>query len=383
MDVKKCRDPRWRRLFLVLAVILVLLAALFLYVTGVLRGEGLLYEFAVIFLFLLGLLGAIAVALLVYALFKRWCELRGAPPKGQGTRESSGPSSVHLPSTIYKRPDPLLYSQYFLMSKGLAVTWDNPDIWLTELPAPDGTMAPVASNALLPNHSYRIHARIYNNSLEAPAVGMPVIFAFLTFGIGIVPTLIGVSIVDLPVKGATGHPAFTFRDWLTPAGPGHYCIQVGLFWPDDAEPGNNIGQENVDVKKTASPATFTFPVRNDSPQRRLFRLEVDAYPPPTVPTCPPDDRQAPNVAGALLFRGRDPAAGMARLAAHRRDAHPLPAGWTVVFSPAAEFVLAGGDHVDITTTINVPGAVPTPRPINVNAFADGDFAGGVTLYVHS
>lgn len=383
MDSGRCRDPRWRRLLLVLAVILVLLAALFLYVTGMLHGEGLLYQYAVIILFLFALLGAIAVALLLYALFKRWCELRGAPPKGQGTRESSGPSSVHLPSTIYKRPDPLLYSQYFLMSKGLAVTWDNPDIWLTELPAPDGSMAPVASNALMPNHSYRIHARIYNNSLEAPAVGMPVIFAFLTFGIGIVPTLIGVSIVDLPVKGAIGHPALTSCDWHTPVVAGHYCIQVGLFWPDDAEPGNNIGQENVDVKKTASPATFTFPVRNDSPHRRQFRLEADGYPPPTVPACPPDVRQAPNAAGALMTRARDPAAGVARLAAHRRESHPIPDGWTVVFSPGAEFVLAGGEQVDITATVNVPGPVPTPRPINVNAFADGDLAGGVTLYVHS
>ena len=114
-------------------------------------------------------------------------------------------------------------------------------------------MAPVASNALLPNHTYRIHARIYNNSLEAPAVGMPVFFGFLTFGIGIVPTLIGVSIVNLPVKGASGHPALTSHDWQTPATAGHYCVQIGLYWPDDAEPGNNIGQENVDVKKLCVP----------------------------------------------------------------------------------------------------------------------------------
>src|SRR5207245_41991 len=122
--------------------------------------------------------------------------------------------------------------------------------------------------ALLPGHVYRIHARIYNGSLEAPAVGMPVVFSFLTFGIGIVPNQIGVKAVDLPVKGANGHPVETFQDWLTPAAPGHYCIQVYLLWPDDAEPGNNLGQENVDVKKFASPATFQFPLRNDAPTSR-------------------------------------------------------------------------------------------------------------------
>jgi hypothetical protein len=302
--------------------------------------------------------------------------LRGAPPKGAGTRENSGPSSVHLPSTIYKRPDPMIYSQYYLMAHGFAVTWDNPDIWLSELPASDGTMTPVASQNLLPNHVYRIHARIYNGSLEAPAVGMPVFFSFLTFGIGIVPTLIGVVLVNLPVKGAAGHPAETFVDWRTPVAVGHYCIQVGLFWLDDAEPANNLGQENVDVKKLASPAVFGFPLRNDAPGRRHFRLEVDAYPPPVPPPCPepaPDATEKP---------ARDPAAGIARLAAHRREAHPLPPGWSVAFSPAAEFVLAGGEQIDIVATVTVSGSVPEPQPVNVNAFADGVLAGGVTLFVH-
>src|ERR1700687_2116058 len=38
--------------------------------------------------------------------------------------------SIRVPSDVYKRPDPLIYAQYFLRSQGLAVTWDNPDIWL-------------------------------------------------------------------------------------------------------------------------------------------------------------------------------------------------------------------------------------------------------------
>lgn len=381
MDWLKCYDPQWRRFLVALASLAVFVAALFLYVRGWLFGAGLLYSFAVLLLFCFALAGCIALALLIYALFRRWCELRGAPPKGRGTRERAGPNSVHLPSTIYKRPDPLIYSQYFFMARGFAVTWDNPDIWVTELPAPDGTMAPVGSHNLVPNHVYRIHARIYNGSLEAPAVGMPVIFSFLTFGIGIVPTLIGVAVVDLPVKGAAGHPKETFHDWLTPATSGHYCLQVGIFWPDDAEPGNNIGQENVDVKKLASPATFRFPLRNDAPTTRHFRLEVDSYPPPVPPDC--SDPPAHDSTGRGAAAQQDPAVGAARLAVHRRDAHPLPPDWSVIFLPGSELLLRGGEQVDIIATVNVPATLPAPQPINVNAFADGTFAGGVTLYVHS
>ena len=33
---------------------------------------------------------------------------------------------IQLPPDVYKRADPLIYSQYYLMAQGLAVTWDNP-----------------------------------------------------------------------------------------------------------------------------------------------------------------------------------------------------------------------------------------------------------------
>ncbi len=37
---------------------------------------------------------------------------------------------VSLSDPALKRPDPLIYDQYYLMALGFAVTWDNPDIWL-------------------------------------------------------------------------------------------------------------------------------------------------------------------------------------------------------------------------------------------------------------
>src|SRR5690349_5848257 len=198
----RCGDLRIRALFLLLLVLAVFSAALFLYIVGLLTGAGFVYSLAVLLLLFFAIAGAIALAFLTYSLYKRWCERRGKPPKGQGTREDSGSPSVYLPPIIYKRPDPLIYSQFYLMAQGLAVTWDNPDIWITELPAGDGSMAPVSPNALQPNHVYRVHALIHNGSTEAPAVGMPVIFSFLSFGIGVTSTPFGLTPVTLPVKGA-------------------------------------------------------------------------------------------------------------------------------------------------------------------------------------
>ncbi len=41
----------------------------------------------------------------------------------------SGPADCQpVSSDIYRRPDPLIYDQYYLMAQGIAVSWDNPDI---------------------------------------------------------------------------------------------------------------------------------------------------------------------------------------------------------------------------------------------------------------
>src|SRR5262245_30065982 len=364
----RCADPRARFVLLVLTAIVVLIVTLVLYLYGWRSGARLLCLYALLLRFVFALAGAAAVAFVLYRLLRRWCARCGKPPKGKGTREDTGPVVAHLPPSIHKRPDPLIYSQFFLKAQGLAFTWNNPDIWLTELPDPNGVLVPVDSYDLAPDHTYRVHARVYNGSLEAPAVGLPVVFSYLSFGIGTVSNPIGARTVNLPVKGASGHPQVTFHDWKTPAA-GHYCLQVRLIWPDDSQPGNNLGQENVQVKKLNSPkAEFTFPLRNDGHARRLCRLEVDAYPPPVPPACP-DGATAPTAA-----------AWRERIAAHRPEAHPLPPGWSVTFSPGPEHLLGPGEEVEITATVLVAENLPTPRPVNVNAVADGALAGGVTLY---
>src|SRR5207237_1437355 len=135
---------------------------------------------------------------------------------------------LFIPPKIYRRPDPLIYDQYYLMAQGLAVTWDNPDIQLY-----DKIGNPVSSIALVAGQPYTVRARIWNGSLDAPAVNMPVRFSYLEFGIGTINHLLGETTVDLPVKGAAGCPAYADMPW-TPPSAGHFCLQVELAWDDDA-----------------------------------------------------------------------------------------------------------------------------------------------------
>ena len=267
----------------------------------------------------------------------------------------------NVPAWAYRQPDPLIYSQQYLQSLGLAVTWHNPDIHL-ELPGAPGVE--VDSNALLPDTDYVVVARIWNGATTAPAPALPVKVSYLEFGIGTTHHDVGVKKVDLPAKGAVGCPATARVGWHTPPAPGHYCLQVELLWDDDAQPGNNLGQHNTDVKALNSPhAAFTFPVRNDRPERRLITIELDGYTLPELDPCGEDGHE----------RG-------GRLARHQRWAWPLPDGWRVIADPS-ELALAAGDSADVTVDVTAPDGFVGRQAINVHALSGSDLLGGVTLYV--
>ena len=286
-----------------------------------------------------------------------------------------------IPPDVYRRPDPLIYSQSYLRSLGLAITWDNPDIALFDVA---GGMVEVSSSALIADTEYEIQATIYNGSTDAPAIGMPVQFSFLSFGIGTISTFIGTTTVDLPVRGAPGHPATAGMRWRTPQTPGHYCIQVRLIWADDANPANNLGQENTHVGAAQSPAVFTFPVHNADVVPRTLRLAADSYRPPEPIDCDQYER------GRRVFerrRGKDHGGNSQDdwcwelRRRHEREKWGIEPGWDVQIDPD-ELSLAPGEIQDVTVAIEPPATFAGTEAVNINA-ADETSAliGGVTLYV--
>jgi hypothetical protein len=275
-----------------------------------------------------------------------------------------------IPDDVYRRPDPCIYSQSYLMSQGFAVTWNNPDIWLQR------NQVTVPSTSLEPDTLYELVARVWNNSVEAPAVGLPVRFSYIDFGIGGAPTLIGVKSVDLPVKGANGHPAYARIPWKTPSTPGHYCIRVQLIWSDDANPLNNLGQENTDVKPLNSPhALFAVPVRNDGRAARTLRIEADFYERPAAVPCPEAPARQPALSREEIAVNR-----RAALARHGREHSRVPADWRVEVQPG-QLRLDPGEEGNIAVDITAPDGFAGRQAININAFDGDQLAGGVTVYV--
>ena len=324
-----------------------------------------LYVWLILYLVILALLGLIGLVRVVQGVLRKKCKKAFGDPKGKGSEGHPPSKTIHLPPHTYKRPDPMIYCQSYLMSKGIAVTWDNPDIQLF-----DG-INPVSSSDIGTNKQYRIRAQIWNGSVDAPAVNMLVRFYYLSFGVGTIKHYIGETFVDVPVKGAPGLPAVAEHLWTTPTTAGHYCLLAELLWPDDANPNNNLGQENLNVKKLNSPnATFEFMLRNDSAFRRRLILRADAYRLPGRTPCP--DRP--------WMRGRtqhDP------YAPHRLSAHPVPAGWQISFQPGEVIDLGPEGEQLITVKVTAPDGFAGRQAINVNAFDGDDLVGGVTLYAES
>jgi hypothetical protein len=317
-----------------------------------------------------GCLLVLAAATSIFIWLLRWLRNLFKKLRGPGDQPLPGIVSEQghpVPASIYRRPDPFIYDQYYLAKQGWAdIRLEDP----AEVVPPGESPTAVDSSALLPGKTYDVVARVWNNSLVAPAVHMPVHYAYLEFGIGTTKHDIpGATYVDLSVKGADACPAFARRSWTTPTTPGHYCLQIELEWPDDANPDNNLGQHNTNVKALNSPnAVFKFPVRNGGEVAQAIRLEVDAYRLPELPECEREQPREPGMRHTTDLRR------------HRREDYPVPEGWVVDLAPQ-QFPLPPGAEQEVTVHITAPDGFSGQKAFNVHGFSSGAPVGGVTLYV--
>src|SRR5262249_14391575 len=105
-----------------------------------------------------------------------------------------------IPEPLVRRPDPCIYSQFYLASQGLPVTWDNPDIWV----------APASNPGAIEPDSYHLHAdtdyivsvRVHNASTD-PAIGVRVRLVYRPWSFNS-PDLVPVE------TDAFGHEVFRF-----------------------------------------------------------------------------------------------------------------------------------------------------------------------------
>jgi len=279
-------------------------------------------------------------------------------------RKASKDKCIPIRHPNYHRPDPMIYSQFYLMKLGMAVTWDNPDIQLYL----SGVAVP--SHALQPDTEYEVVARCWNLSYDAPVVGMPVKFTYLDFGAGTNNNPIGQTAVNLSVIGGSENPAFAGVIWKTPSIAGHYCIQVALEWSDDKNPENNFGQENLSIAEASSPALFDFKARNNSKREHRFHVEADTYTiPPLLPCNGNENLKSSTRKKEEILRRNS------------RENYPVPVDWKVEYDEES-FVLNAGDEKTVKVRVTPPDGFTGNKPLNFNVFDEHNvFIGGVTVTI--
>ena len=268
-----------------------------------------------------------------------------------------------IPAGVYLRPDASIYSQSYLMSLGMAVTWDNPDVHLT-----DALNNVVGSHSLKPSTPYTVTATIHNRSNDAPALDMPVVFRLFSFGVGGGTVQeIGSVKVDLPVRGAPGEPAEASVTWTTPAALGHYCIQIEAVVPDDANPLDNIGQHNTVIQGVSAGRALHLivPIRNALQGVRTFAIRHHSYHLPAEAIVRRGlggrrrDAAVADVRIETSGEGRETDESLQRrvVAANRAEFFASPPEWAAAVS-AGRVTLEAEGTTEVEFTATVPASAP-------------------------
>ncbi len=261
-----------------------------------------------------------------------------------------------IPDEHNLRPDPYIYSQDWLKSRGLSYSWDNPDIEIID--TTNGSS--VGRHDLIAGRPYEIKATISNHSSTVWALDTIIMFQVKEFGVnGLTVSNLAPDTVDVPNGGHT----FAKSNW-TPANSGHYCIVVTIVHSNDANAQNNVGQHNTDVSKAGEAYNSILPVRNDRNFAMTIKMAANTYRLPEKPMR------------AKSFEERNSLRYLRSLQeANSPKKFPVPEAAGFSCEPS-EFDLGPGESVDVRLQLR-PDFV---GQINVDALSTtGVLLGGVTI----
>lgn len=279
-------------------------------------------------------------------------------------RRKTGDRCVYFPERVINRPDPCIYDQFLLMQLGRPVTWDNPDIAIFSNGVEQYTYG------LTVDTIYDVVIQVHNSSAEKDAPGTQVAVRWVEFGAG------GQSrhhiadlVADVPVWPGVRE---VHTQWRTPATPGHYCVEVELWHPNDGNPANNLGWNNTVVQTAASEVQFPF---------RVFNRWVDEQP-PRLPAHERDDRRPPpwNLV-ELVFDSYVFTDAIGEEVDPDQMFAPRPPAWPARLEPQAFHFAPEETYRDVLLIVDAPDDAVGAERFNVSAHQGGAPLGGVTVVV--
>jgi hypothetical protein len=282
-------------------------------------------------------------------------------------KRKTGDRCNYLPARVITRPDPCIYSQFMLMQLKLPVTWANPDVKIFLGGVPQDTFHLVADTL------YDVQITVHNSSHDQAADNTQVNVGWIEFGAGgqilhpitqlltNIPVWPGVSVLHVP--------------WRTPATPGHYCIDIKLYHPRDANPANNHGWNNTQVYAAHSPVSGSM---------RIFNRWIAGAPTTSKQARAAQEGARSGVPWNLVEISVD---SYVFVDAYGRDAHPdemfapKPPAWPVQIDPPLFHFEPHETYRDVAIMIDAPSGPGASKDFNISAFQGGTPLGGITITV--
>jgi hypothetical protein len=282
-------------------------------------------------------------------------------------KRKTGDRCTYLPARVINRPDPCIYSQFMLMQLHLPVPWANPDVNIFLGGVKQDTYH------LLADTNYDVQITVHNSLYDQPANNTQVNAGFVEFGAG-GPILHPITqlVTDVPVWPGV---SVVHVSWRTPATPGHYCIDIRLYHPRDANPANNHGWNNTQVLAAHSPVQTSM---------RVFNRWVAGPPITAEQTITTRAGARPGVPWNVVEVTVD---SYGFKDSYGREAHPdemfapRPPAWPVRMNPAMFHFESNETYRDVDITIDAPNGQGLAEQFNITAYQGGVPLGGITVMV--
>ncbi len=231
------------------------------------------------------------ITLLPFFFLKLW-DIICALLKKKNFKEDSDNDLCYspFPEEVFRRPDPCIYSQSYLQSQGLPVTWNNPDIFMAKKITP--AVIEADSYHLESDTDYIVFVKVHNASTDlALGVKLRLLYREWSFNDPVFHPLAidahGNEIIKYINVEGMKHRIATFN-WRTPKVPPgenkHYCLQAQVSHPLDTNPSNNVGQENTRVYGSTTSSSLPLNLLeeeitlfNHSKKNQTFTFYADAY----------------------------------------------------------------------------------------------------------
>jgi hypothetical protein len=278
--------------------------------------------------------------------------------------------------------DPYVYSQHDDSTWHLAnghLTYDNPSIEIYEMVGTQETW--VDSNELEQFSNYYVHVNVTNN-LDVEAQHTEVTLAWAMFSVGRAWHVINEdepAFIDVP-KLSDGGWIEAVIEW-TPDIPGHICLNASVFYINDENVNNNVGQENTDVAELQVPSGSQHPTNQNTKPPNIGIGECAGKSYHFIPSDLAPSNTTDQLPGGFWFQVGNPTNETSYVFLDIRQQDASEGIWYASVEGLSYLPLDPGSYetISLSVTPQKDVQIGDSRLFTVSLYIGGEYIGGLSI----